>query len=63
MRYVLSESVMYKFKKYLEKYGNMLSKEQAIEELQDALDSAECTEVIEMTNTNSIKVLDCALSE
>lgn len=47
MRYVLPESVMYKFKKYLEEYGNMISKEQAIEELQDALDDAEYTEVID----------------
>ena len=47
MRYVLPESVMYKFKEYLEEYGNMLSKEQAIEELQDALDDAEYTEVID----------------
>lgn len=47
MIYVLPESVMYKFKKYLEEYGNMLSKEQAIEELQDALDDAEYTEVID----------------
>ena len=47
MIYVLPESVMDKFKKYLEEYGNMISKEQAIEELQDALDDAEYTEVID----------------
>lgn len=40
--YVNSLDVMRLFKAYLEDYKGMLSKETAIEELQDALDSAEC---------------------
>ena len=42
MYYVNPSEVMRLFKKYLEEYKDMLSKESAIEELQDALDSAEC---------------------
>lgn len=42
MYYVNPSEVMRLFKKYLEEYKDMLSKEQAINELQDALDSAEC---------------------
>ena len=42
MYYVNPSEVMRLFKKYLEEYEDTLSKESAIEELQDALDSAEC---------------------
>ena len=43
MYYVNPTEVMKLFKAYLEEYkGNMVSKEAAIEELGDALDSAEC---------------------
>ena len=42
MCYVNPSEVMRLFKAYLEEYGDMLSKESAIDELQDALDSAEC---------------------
>lgn len=42
MYYVNPSEVMRLFKKYLEEYDDMLSKESAIDELQDALDSAEC---------------------
>lgn len=42
MYYVNPSDVMKKFKRYLEDYGEMISKESAVEELQDALDSAEC---------------------
>ena len=41
MYYVNPSEVMRLFKKYLEEYKDMLSKESAIEELQDALDSVE----------------------
>lgn len=42
MYYVNPSEVMRLFKAYLEEYKDMLSKESAIDELQDALDSAEC---------------------
>lgn len=42
MYYVNPSEVMRLFKTYLEEYEDMLSKESAIDELQDALDSAEC---------------------
>jgi hypothetical protein len=42
MYYVNPSEVMRLFKAYLEEYKDMLSKEAAIDELQDALDSAEC---------------------
>lgn len=42
MYYVNPSEVMRLFKAYLEEYGDTLSKESAIEELKDALDSAEC---------------------
>ena len=42
MYYVNPSEVMRLFKEYLKEYGDMLSKESAIDELQDALDSAEC---------------------
>ena len=42
MYYVNPSEVMRLFKAYLEEYNDMLSKEAAIDELQDALDSAEC---------------------
>lgn len=45
MYYVNPSEVMRLFKAYLEEYGDVLSKESAIEELQDALDSAECRRV------------------
>lgn len=41
MYFVNPEDVMRAFKSYLEDYGDMISKETAIEELKDALDSAE----------------------
>lgn len=41
MYYVNPEDVMRLFKVYLKDYGPMISKETAIEELKDALDSAE----------------------
>lgn len=46
MYYVNPSEVMRLFKAYLSEYGDMISKETAIDELQDALDSAEC-ELIE----------------
>ena len=42
MCYVNPSEVMRLFKAYLEGYGDTLSKDSAIDELQDALDSAEC---------------------
>ena len=42
MYYVNPSEVMRLFKKYLEEYGDVLNKESAIDESQDALDSAEC---------------------
>lgn len=42
MYYVNPSEVMTLFKTYLEEYKDMLSKESAIDELQDALDGAEC---------------------
>ena len=42
MYYVNPSEVLRLFMAYLEGYGNTLSKDSAIEELQDALDSAEC---------------------
>ena len=42
MYYVNPSEVMRLFKAYLEEYKDMLSKEAAIDELQDALDNAEC---------------------
>jgi hypothetical protein len=41
MYYVNPKDVMRLFKSYLEDYGDMILKESAIEELKDALDSAE----------------------
>lgn len=41
MYFVNPEDVMRKFKAYLEDYHGLISKETAIEELKDALDSAE----------------------
>lgn len=41
MYFVNPEDVMRKFRTYLEDYHGLISKETAIEELQDALDSAE----------------------
>ena len=41
MYFVNPEDVMRKFKDYLEEYEGLISKETAIEELEDALDSAE----------------------
>ena len=41
MFYVNPNEVMRLFKTYLEEYKGMITKETAIEELQDALDSAE----------------------
>ena len=41
MYYVNPSEVMRLFKKYIEEYKDMLSKEQETDELQDALDSAE----------------------
>lgn len=46
MYYVNPSEVMRLFKVYLSEYGDMISKETAIDELQDALDSADC-ELIE----------------
>ena len=46
MRFVLPASVMKKFVKYISAYdGDLISKDTAIEELQDALDSAEDEEI------------------
>ena len=42
MYYVNPSDVMKKFKDYLEDYGDLISKESAVDELQDALDDAEC---------------------
>ena len=42
MYYVNPSEVMRLFRTYLEEYGDTLSKESAISELEDALDSAEC---------------------
>lgn len=42
MYYVNPSDVMRLFVAYLEEYGDTLSKDSAIDELQDALDSAEC---------------------
>ena len=42
MYYVNPSEVMRLFKAYLEEYKGMLTKETATDELQDALDSAEC---------------------
>lgn len=42
MYYVNPSDVMRLFKAYLEEYGDMLSKDSAINELEDALTSAEC---------------------
>lgn len=42
MYYVNPSEVMRLFKAYLEEYKDMILKASAIEELQDALDSAEC---------------------
>lgn len=42
MYYVNPSEVIRLFKAYLGEYGDTLSKDSAIEELQDALDSAEC---------------------
>ena len=41
MYYVNPSEVMRLFKAYLEEYKDMLSKESAIDKLQDAIDSAE----------------------
>ena len=45
MYYVNPSEVMKLFKAYLEEYGDMLSKDSAINELGDALASAECRRV------------------
>lgn len=45
MYYVNPSDVMRLFKAYLEEYGDMLSKDSAINELEDALTSAECRRV------------------
>lgn len=42
MYYVNPKEVMRLFAAYLEEYSDMISKECAIDELQDALDNAEC---------------------
>ena len=42
MYYVNPSEVMRLFKDYLEEYKRMITKETALDELQDALDSAEC---------------------
>ena len=42
MYYVNPAEVMRLFKAYLEEYGDMLSKDSVINELEDALASAEC---------------------
>lgn len=42
MYYVNPSEVMRLFKAYLEEYKGMITKETALDELQDALDSAEC---------------------
>ena len=42
MYYVNPSEVMRLFKAYLKEYKGMIATETAIEELQDALDSAEC---------------------
>ncbi len=42
MYYVNPSEVMRLFKAYLEEYKGMITTETAIEELQDALDNAEC---------------------
>ena len=42
MNYVNPSEVMRLFKKYLEEYKGMITKDTALDELQDALDSAEC---------------------
>lgn len=42
MYYVNPSEVMRLFKAYLEEYKGMITKEKVIDELQDALDSAEC---------------------
>lgn len=42
MYYVNPSKVLMLFKAYLEEYGDMLSKDSAINELEDALASAEC---------------------
>ena len=42
MYYVNPSEVMRLFKAYLEEYKGMITKGTAIDELQDALDSAEC---------------------
>ena len=47
MYYVNPSEVMRLLKAYLEEYKGMITKEMAIEELQDALDDAEYTEVID----------------
>lgn len=41
MYYVNPSEVMRLFKAYLSEYGDMISKETAIDELQDALDSVD----------------------
>ena len=47
MKYMNPSDVMEYFIEYLEDYGSMISKESAIEELKDALDSAEYQEIDE----------------
>lgn len=42
MYYVNPSEVMRLFKAYLKEYKGMITKETAIDELQDALDNAEC---------------------
>lgn len=42
---VYPEDVLRKFKDYIKEYGDMLSADQAIEELEDALDSAKYEEL------------------
>ena len=42
MYYVNPFEVMQLFRAYLEEYKEMITKKTAIDELQDALDSAEC---------------------
>ncbi len=42
MYYVNPNEVLKLFTAYIEEYGHVISKDTAIEELQDALDNAEC---------------------
>lgn len=47
MRYVNSKDVLENFIRYLQGYSDLISKDEAIEELQDAIDSADYQEIDE----------------